>query len=74
MTNELTQYAIYEHPEDYPEHYVVRAWHAVDGEPQPDRHCYLAKTLDEARTFVPPGFVLTQPAECDVPTLKEVWI
>lgn len=69
------QYAIYDHPMDYPEHFVVRAWFAfADGLLQPDPACQLAETLDQARSLVPEGLTCLPRFEWDDPKIAEVWI
>ncbi len=55
----LTQYAIYDHPRDYPNHYVVRRWDIVEGcpVPVPDQNMKVAGSLDVARLMLPAGLI-----------------
>lgn len=70
-------WVIYEHPKDFPDHYVVRRWQLLGDvcAPKMDIEGSPALTLEEARAFVPNG------ASCigrdpynDDPVIKEVWI
>jgi hypothetical protein len=47
----LIAWVIYDHPTDYPNHFVVRRWEGS----QPDQGCQLYETLEEAREAIPPG-------------------
>lgn len=55
MTNEevFVAWAIYRHPSDYPNHFVVRRWEWM----KPDEGCQLYDTLEDARESIPPGLV-----------------
>lgn len=72
--NRTTQYAIYEHPIDYPEGYVVREWYVSAEGPEPGP-AKTADTLDEAHALLPDGVQLVEdhgtPPE---PQLIEVWM
>lgn len=61
-------WAIYDHPSDYPNHFVVRRWEWMT----PDEGCQLYDTLEDARAAIPPGLV------CIVgnsdPVIIETWI
>jgi hypothetical protein len=74
VSDSLTQYAIYERPLDHPEHFVVRAWHGIEGQAVPDPHCEMAKTLAEARRYVPVGYTNIGRMAGDDPAILEVWI
>lgn len=71
----LTQYIVYEHPRDYPQGYVVRAWHLVRGqtEPLPDPGSWKVATLDLARAVIPDGMVNVGRLPGDDATVLEVW-
>jgi hypothetical protein len=70
-------YAIYDHPTDYPNHWVVRGWEVIDGlkEPQPDAEPILCEDVEEARNHVRkllPYALLIDTKDPD-PHLFEVW-
>jgi hypothetical protein len=71
----LSQYVIYDHPRDYPEHFVVRRWDVVSGmpEPVPCGEAVLADSLEDARNAVPPGFNNIGRFANDDPVILEVW-
>ena len=72
-----THYAIYDHPKDYPDDFVVRRWRIVPGraEPIPEKRPFaLTRSLDEARQAIPPGLVRILPAPNDDPVIVETWI
>lgn len=66
-------YTIYEHPKDFPEHYVVRQWKIKPNQTIPQQH-HLAKSLTAAREFIPAGLVRApgQGYESD-PCIVESW-
>jgi hypothetical protein len=68
----LTQYAIYEHPEDDPENYVVREWLTTAAGTQPG-DSWRAPELEEARRFLPPGVERIEWDDPD-PKIIEVWM
>lgn len=73
----LRVYVIYDHPRDYPDHFVLRAWDVAGSVPVPipELQTRLAATLDEARGHLPPDWLVNigrQPDD-DVAIL-EVWI
>jgi len=68
-------YAIYGHPPDLPDTpFVVRRWRL---DPKTDRlvrgTTFQAATLAHARSYIPPGRLLTVPGVGDVPSLIEMW-
>jgi hypothetical protein len=69
-------YTIYDHPLDFPDHFVVRAWLIVHGmsEPQATEEHYLCDTLNEARERVPDGLVCFQRNDDDDPKVVETWV
>ena len=70
----LSQYAIYDHPSDYPHNFVVRRWDVYDGfdVPVPNGNPVLAETLEGARAAVPPGLVNIGRMPGDDPVILEV--
>jgi hypothetical protein len=69
----MSMFAIYDHPRDFPEHFVVREWLVAKGLVVPMQEYALASTLDEARAEIPPGMVLIPRFENDDPKIVEVW-
>lgn len=70
----LPMATIYEHPADYPDHFVVRIWEVG---PNDMRHAgvHLANTLEGARRMVPQQFDYCMPREPDdEPQIVETWI
>jgi hypothetical protein len=70
-------YVIYDHPTDYPEHFVVRVHWIVSGrvEPITEAICHTFVTLDEARQFAgQDGRVKINRHENDDSKIVETWI
>jgi hypothetical protein len=70
---------IYDHPTDYPDHFVVRR-HELQcgggGKPEPTNDVWLTKTLPEARDtvlFQYPNLVRVPRHPKDDPKIIEVW-
>jgi hypothetical protein len=70
----LSQYAIYDHPRDFPDHFVVREWRVHDGQVYPAEDCWLTNTLEEARALIPSGMYNFGRFPTDDPVILEVWI
>ncbi len=72
---DLSHWAIYDHPKDYPNNYVVRRWQlGIHGGPVPDQECSLAGSLDEARKLIPVGLVRIPPLPGEDPVIVETWV
>jgi hypothetical protein len=71
----LSTFTIYEHPQDYPDKYVVREFVLdIDGKLLARKDCNLADTLEEARSFIPPGkCCFSEPNTPGLPAV-ETWI
>lgn len=71
----LTQYVVYDHPADYPDCFVVRAWEIRRGaiEPLPGRVVGVGDTLELARAHVPGGLANIGRQPHDDKTIVEVW-
>jgi hypothetical protein len=71
----MTMWIVYDHPRDYPEGYVVRAWHIVRGqtEPVPDPASWSVATLELARLVIPEGLVNIGRQPGDDNHILEVW-
>lgn len=70
----MIQYAIYDHPSDYPDSFVVRKWIIEDGKILPGELVGKADTLSEARNLVPDGLFRINRFEQDDSVLTEVWL
>jgi len=71
----LDLYVIYDHPKDHPNNFVVRRWKlAADGTLTAENDCFLAGTIDDARSFVPRGLVHIPRYPQDDPVITEVWM
>lgn len=64
-------YAIYDHPKDYPDHFVVRKW--IGEIPEEFLHCKV-DTLSEAQASIPKGYTKVLPHKDDDPVIIETWI
>lgn len=67
----LPMWTIYDHPSDYPRHYVVRA--TIVGRSVPSERVQLADTLEEARALVPDGLFCLARSPGDDPVIVETW-
>jgi hypothetical protein len=70
----ITNYAIFDHPDDYPDSWVVREFYASAGgvEPGPAQ---TANSLEEARALLPEGVTkVSDHGIGDPPHLVEVWM
>lgn len=69
-------WVIYDHPSDYSEYWVVRAWRTENGTHEPGR-VRLANTLWEARGLIPiarHGLSCFPRAADDDPAVYETWL
>jgi hypothetical protein len=74
MSEHMKNWVIYERPQDYPEHYVMRLWLVVNGRLIITPVTKFAKTLEDIRKDVPPGLICFLRDESDVPQLVETWM
>jgi hypothetical protein len=72
----LHAWAIYRHPDDYPNHYVVRRCTIEPGNPDPlpNPVACLCGSLEAARSQVPAGLLRFLPPAKIMPGLVETWI
>lgn len=69
----LHMFVVYRGPKDYPEFpFAVRRWEISSGATVP-REAWGARTLEAARSSLPPELVMLAPAKDDDPTIVEVW-
>lgn len=75
MTACLTIWAIYRHPSDYPDSWVLRGHEVLRRRGvQPQNVCFVGRTLDEIRSKVPPGTRCIGRQPEDHPVIHECWI
>ena len=70
-------WTIYDHPEDYPDHFVVRQWKISTGWMLPAAEPALFKTVDAARSYVRrqyPGALRIDRQVSDDPVILETWV
>ena len=68
-------WTVYRHPNDYPGHWVMRAHEILPGiGVRPHTFCFVAKTLNEIRTKIPPGTWYVGREPNDNPVIYENWI
>lgn len=70
---ESVQYVIYERPKDFPNNYVVRRYTFFPGRVEIGEYL-LADSLEQARSFIPLGFVPIGRDPTDDPVIIETWI
>jgi hypothetical protein len=69
----LVQYAIYYHPKDHPDNFVVRRWVVANNRRSETRWC-AARTLMEARESIPGGLIRVDWLDAHDPVILEVWV
>lgn len=69
----LTQYVIYEHPNDHPDKWVVRAWSIGAGRLEAGPIIAIENDLDAAREKIPDGMVNVGRFPDDLAVVHEVW-
>lgn len=63
-------WTVYDHPLDYPKHYVTRRWTLTE-----PKECYQFETLEALREFLSnKGLVCLARFEQDDPKIIETWI
>ena len=70
----MDQYAIYDHPKDYPNKFVVRKWIIEAGQISAGELLGAVDTLEEARRLIPSGLYRINRFDQDDPVLSEVWL
>lgn len=66
----LELFVIYDHPRDYPGHFVVRRWSGA----KPTQDFAIADTLEKARAEVPMGLHRLPHQQGEDPAIVETWI
>ena len=70
MSNMPLLYCVYDHPSDYPDKYVMRAWLGN----WPTETTFEANTLEEMRNLKPDSMVIISRMPDDDPVIVECWI
>jgi hypothetical protein len=76
LTEKLYNYAIYDHPTDHPDNWVVRRWEIGKGNVKPDMEAHLFFSIESARNYIQeacPGATLIDSTDPD-PHIAEVWM
>ena len=73
MTSSLSIWAVYDHPNDYPDGFVARRFE-TDAGGSATSDMFTASSLHELRSLLPPGLVCLSRAERDDPHIVEVWM
>ena len=75
LSDGLRMYQIFRHPDDYPDHFVVRGFTINRGIILADAAVHLCDTLEQARDALPDGIVVRLPREDDdLPSIVESWV
>ena len=72
----LEMFVVYEHPRDFPAHFVLRRWW-IDGKlpgGTPTKDFRIADTLQDIRKLVPLGCACMHRAEEDDYSIVETWL
>lgn len=70
----LAVWAIFERPLDYPHGYVLRPQFVNRQGMSLSNYMWVAPTLKEIRSALPPGLVLFPRQDADPPFLVEAWV
>jgi hypothetical protein len=70
----LELWTIYDHPADYPNHYVARKWLAGRGGEEATSHVLMDTDLDLLRKKLPPWLYCMPRQELDDPVIIETWV
>lgn len=70
----LTLYVIYDHPKDFPNHFVVRRNHVNGTYRVVDSFCHVVDTIEQARECIPQGLYRFDRDESDDPVIVETWM
>ncbi len=70
----LRMFVIYDHPKDFPGHYVVRRWLVSGANVMVSPQAQLADSLEDARKLIPFGKVMLGRAPEDDPVIAEIWL
>lgn len=69
----LIMWTVYDHPDDYPDHYVARKWLAGDAWLEPTDEVLVDTDLAALRKRMPPWLYCMPRQEGDDSKIVEVW-
>lgn len=69
----LPMWTVYDHPADYPGHWVARLWYSLP-QPEPTEYVLAHDSLDELRGMLPPTCVMLARQDGDDPKIAETWL
>lgn len=70
----MNGWTVYDHPADYPQHFVARRWIARGGAVIATAEMFTADSLEELRALLPPGLIVFPRSPSDDPTIVECWM
>jgi len=70
---ELEIWTVYDHPSDFPDHYVARKWIAGRDDPTPTGEVITETDLDALRARLPEGLFPMPPMDGDDSKIIETW-
>jgi len=70
----LTGWTVYDHPRDHPDSYVARRWLTSEGQVIATSDMFVADTIEELRSLLPPGLVCMPRMPMDDPVIVECWL
>ncbi len=74
MSKCVTIWTVYQHPDDYPDWWVLRGYDLLPGALQRHRFFFTGRTLDEVRAKVPPATLCVGRQPADHPAIYECWV
>ena len=74
MNGMMELFVIYDHPKDYPGHFVVRRWFGTRWATIPTTDFAIADTLEAVRAEVPEGMCRIPHQESEDAVIVETWI
>jgi hypothetical protein len=69
----LTMWTVYDHPADYPGHFVARKWIVDAAGARPSMEAVFAPTLEQVRAKLPPDLFCSPRQPGDEPQIVESW-
>ena len=70
----LTMWIVYDHPTDYPHHFVARKWLINRHGQHYTEEMLFSDTLEGLHAQLPPGFECLPRDPSDFPKIVEVWL
>lgn len=70
----IVMWTVYDHPSDFPDEFVARAFRVTRGQVEPTNITFTAPSLDEVRAMLPPGLYPLTRNVGDEPQIVEVWL